>query len=63
MVSKASSRTQAWTVGKYTEVVDGALRLRLDPPVITAVSRRTAGGVTASCTCTSSRCRRNAAPI
>jgi uncharacterized protein (DUF2252 family) len=29
-------------------VVDGAPRLRLDPPVITAVSRRTAAAVTAS---------------
>jgi uncharacterized protein (DUF2252 family) len=48
VVSKAVKRTQAWTVGKYTEVVDGAPRLRLDPPVITAVSRRTAAAVTAS---------------
>ena len=48
VVSKAVRRTQAWTVGKYTEVVDGAPRLRLDPPVITAVSRRTAAAVTAS---------------
>ena len=48
VVSKAVKRTQAWTVGKYTEVVDGAPRLRLDPPVITAVSRRTAPAVTVS---------------
>ena len=48
VVAKAVKRTQAWTVGKYTEVVDGAARLRLDPPVITAVSRRTAAAVTAS---------------
>jgi uncharacterized protein (DUF2252 family) len=48
VVSKAVKRTQAWTVGKYTEVVDGVPRLRLDPPVITAVSRRTAAAVTAS---------------
>ena len=48
VVSKAVRRTQAWTVGKYTEVVDGAPRLRFDPPVITAVSRRTAAAVTAS---------------
>jgi uncharacterized protein (DUF2252 family) len=48
VVSKAVKRTQAWTVGRYTEVVDGAPRLRLAPPVITAVSRRTAAAVTAS---------------
>ena len=48
VVSKAVKRTQAWTVGKYTQVVDGAPRLRLDPPVITAVSRRTSAAVTAS---------------
>ncbi len=48
VVSKAARRTQAWTVGKYTEVVDGVPRLRTDPPVITAVSRRTAAAVTAS---------------
>jgi len=48
LVSKATRKTQAWTVGKYTEVVDGAIRLRTAPPVITAVSRRTAAAVTAS---------------
>jgi len=48
VVSKAAKRTQAWTVGKYTEVVDGVPRLRTDPPVITAVSRRSAAAVTAS---------------
>ena len=48
LVSKATKKTQAWTVGKYTEVVDGAIRLRTAPPVITAVSRRTAAAVTAS---------------
>jgi uncharacterized protein (DUF2252 family) len=48
VVSKAARRTQAWTVGKYTEVADGVPRLRTDPPVITAVSHRTAATVTAS---------------
>ena len=48
LVSKATKKTQALTVGKYTEVVDGAIRLRTAPPVITAVSRRTAAAVTAS---------------
>jgi len=51
VVSKAARRTQAWTVGKYTEVADGVPRLRADPPVITAVSRRTAAVVTASLRC------------
>lgn len=48
VVSKAARRTQGWTVGKYTEVVDGVPRLRTAPPVITAVSRRTAAAVTAA---------------
>ncbi|HEY5386557.1 MAG TPA: DUF2252 domain-containing protein [Thermoleophilia bacterium] len=48
VVSKASKKTQAWTVGKYTEMVDGMPRLRIDPPVITAVSKRTAAAVTAA---------------
>jgi uncharacterized protein (DUF2252 family) len=48
VVSKAAKKTQAWTVGKYTEVIDGVPRLRTDPPVITPVSRRTAAAVTAS---------------
>ena len=48
LVSKATKKTQAWTVGKYTEVVDGVIRLRTAPPVITAVSRRTAAAVTAA---------------
>ena len=40
VVSKAAKKTQAWTVAKYTEVVDGVPRLRLAPPVITPVSQR-----------------------
>jgi uncharacterized protein (DUF2252 family) len=48
IVTKASKKTQAWTVAKYTEVVDGVTRLRMAPPVITPVSRRTAAAVTAS---------------
>ena len=47
-VSKAAKKTQAWTVGKYTEVVDGVPRLRMDPPIITPVSKRTAAAVAAS---------------
>jgi uncharacterized protein (DUF2252 family) len=46
VVSKAAKKTQAWTVAKYTEVVDGAIRLKTDPPVISPVSRRTAAAVT-----------------
>ena len=45
-VAKAARRTQSWTVAKYTEVVDGAPRLKLAPPVITAVSQRTRAAVT-----------------
>jgi uncharacterized protein (DUF2252 family) len=48
IVSKAAKKTQAWTVGKYTEVVDGVIRLKMAPPVITPVSQRTAAAVTAS---------------
>jgi hypothetical protein len=48
VVSKAAKKTQAWTVARYTEVVDGVIRLRTAPPVITPVSRRTAAAVTAS---------------
>ncbi|MCX6373941.1 MAG: DUF2252 domain-containing protein [Actinobacteria bacterium] len=48
IVSKAAKKTQAWTVAKYTEVVDGVIRLRTAPPVITAVGRRTAAAVTAA---------------
>jgi uncharacterized protein (DUF2252 family) len=48
VVSKAAKKTQAWTVGKYTEMIDGVPRLRLDPPIITPVSKRTAAAVTAS---------------
>jgi len=48
VVSKAAKKTQAWTVGRYTETIDGVPRLRTDPPVITAVSRRTAAAVTSS---------------
>jgi uncharacterized protein (DUF2252 family) len=48
VVSKASKKTQAWTVAKYTEVVDGRIRLKMAPPVITPVSQRTAAAVTAS---------------
>ena len=48
VVSKAAKKTQAWTVGKYTELEDGVPRLRMDPPIITPVSKRTAAAVTAS---------------
>jgi uncharacterized protein (DUF2252 family) len=48
LVSKATKKTQAWTVGKYTELVDGVPRLRMDPPIITPVSKRTAAAVIAS---------------
>jgi uncharacterized protein (DUF2252 family) len=48
VVSKAAKKTQAWTVAKYTEVVDGVVRLKMAPPVITPVSQRTAAAVTAS---------------
>jgi uncharacterized protein (DUF2252 family) len=48
VVSKAAKKTQAWTVAKYTETVDGSPRLRTAPPVVTPVSRRTAAAVTAS---------------
>jgi uncharacterized protein (DUF2252 family) len=48
IVTKASKKTQAWTVAKYTEVVDGVTRLKVAPPVITPVSRRTAAAVTAA---------------
>ena len=48
VVSKAAKKTQAWTVAKYTEVVDGAIRLKMAPPVITPVSLRTAAAVTAA---------------
>ncbi|MEI6449464.1 MAG: DUF2252 domain-containing protein [Actinomycetes bacterium] len=47
-VSKAAKKTQAWTVAKYTETVDGKPRLRTAPPVVTPVSRTTAAAVTAS---------------
>ena len=47
-VSKAARKTQAWTVAKYTETVDGSPRLRAAPPVVTAVSKSTAAAVTAS---------------
>jgi uncharacterized protein (DUF2252 family) len=46
VVSKAAQRTQSWTVAKYTETVDGVPRLKLAPPVITAVSQRTKTMVT-----------------
>ena len=48
VVSKAAKKTQSWAVAKYTEVVDGVIRLKMTPPVITPVSRRTAAAVTAS---------------
>ena len=48
IVSKASKKTQAWTVAKYTETVDGVPRLRTAPPVITPVSQRTKAAVTAA---------------
>ena len=48
VVSKAAKKTQAWTVAKYTEVVDGVHRLRTAPPVVTPVSKSTAAAVTAS---------------
>ena len=41
IVAKASGRTQRWTVERYAELRDGRLRLRLDPPLISAVSQRT----------------------
>jgi uncharacterized protein (DUF2252 family) len=48
VVSKAAKKTQAWTVAKYTETVDGSPRLRTAPPVVTPVSKATAAAVTAS---------------
>jgi len=48
VVSKAAKKTQAWTVAKYTEVVDGVHRLRTAPPVVTPVSKSAAAAVTAS---------------
>jgi len=48
VVSKAAKKTQAWTVARYTEVVDGVHRLRTAPPVVTPVSKTTAAAVTAS---------------
>ncbi len=48
VVAKAKGRTQGWTVGKFTEVADGQLRLRLDPPVMTAVTQRVRNAVIAA---------------
>ncbi len=48
IVAKAKEHTQDWTVRRYTEVRDGELRLRLEPPLITPVPQRVHRSVAAA---------------